>query len=493
MSILRFTGFLALLVPAPALAAQEAAADFEDPAPPEVRELPAVEVPAAKAYPELTFHRAPGPLAADAVVEDWPGFLGPGRDGRSRETRLRTDFPEEGPPLLWEMERGQGFASPVIVGERLVYTHRVGDESVVDCLERETGERFWRFAFPTDYVDEFIDDGGPRSTPVVVGDRVYVHGLQGELFCLDLPTGRVVWERDLAKELGTLEDFFGTVSSPVVHDGLLIQNVGAPGGPSVAAFELDTGRLAWGAGTEWGPSCASPLIRTIGDRPKALVLAGGKSKPPTGGLMVMDAATGALELTFPFRSRTYLSVTGSTPVLAGTNLFLSSAYGVGSAGLAFRGEEGFQEVWRNRHFAFEFSTPVADGGTLYAIDGVNGRAGAFVSIDPGTGEELARLALEWSATYTVDGEEKTVAGSVGAGSLLWAEGRFLCLGDRGDLLTIEATPEEARVVARTALFNAPQSWTPPVVSRGLLYVCQNQRERFGTNPPRLLCYDLRAR
>ena len=84
--------------------------------------------------------------------------------------------------------------------------------------------------------------------------------------------------------------------------------------------------------------------------------------------------------------------------------------------------------------------------------------------------------------------------SIGAGSLLYVQDRLLCLGDQGHLLWLDVSPEGAQVVARASLFQANQTWAPPVVSQGLLYVCQNTRERFGKDPspPRLLCFDLRA-
>ena len=113
-------------------------------------------------------------------------------------------------------------------------------------------------------------------------------------------------------------------------------------------------------------------------------------------------------------------------------------------------------------------------------------------IDPATGEELMRQDLDWDEEVLDDGQTKTLSFSVGEGSLLWADDAFLCLGDFGHLLWLDATPERTEVLARAWLFGANEAWTPPVVSKGLLYVCQNNRERFGDAPPRLLCYDLRA-
>lgn len=467
---------------------------FEDPAPPAVRALEPVEAPAPRPHDDLTRHGSPKPLRADAVVEDWPGFLGPRRDGRSRETRLAVDWPDGSPTLVWEVARGSGFASPAIVGERLVFTHREGARSHVDCLHAETGERFWRHSFATDYEPRYptLAGDGPSATPAIAGENVYVYGVQGELFCLELATGRVVWERDLNAEFGLGEGFFGAVTSPLAFGDLLILNVGVPA-RSVVAFDRRTGAIVWATGEKWGASCASPVVGTVGGRERLFVVTGGESRPPTGGLMVLDPRTGALEYEFPMRSRTYESVNGASPVLGPDAVYLTAAYGVGTRGLEL-GEGGFEPAWHSRGVGIEFSTPILHEGHLYAVDGRSDRAGAIVCLDAGSGKEVARTDLFWEERTVYRGAPRVVDISIGAGSLLHVDGRFLCLGDNGHLAWLDATPDGAKVLAKAWLFGANQTWTPPVVCRGLLYVCQNRPERFGEarRPPRLLCYDLRA-
>ncbi len=483
---------LGLIASAPGLlgAWQDGDKAFEDPAPPEVRELAPVEPPDAAAHPGWKRHAEPKPLASKAVTEDWPCFLGPRRDGRSRETHLLRDWPEDGPTLVWSMERGTGYTAPVVQGDRLVYTHRESGEVHVDCLNAETGERYWRVTRPCDYEDRFIKNSGPRSTPVIAGERVYVHYVDNRLECLELATGRVVWERDLAAEFEIPTDFFGVVSSPMVHGSLLIQQLGVPGGPTIAAFDKDTGRLEWGAGTRWAPSCTSPVVATANGVERVFVLAGGDSKPPVGGLVVART-DGRFEFEYPFRSKKYLSVCGASPVIDGNRVFLTDSYGAGTAGVAVKDDGGFEELWKNRHIGMQFSNPIFVDGRLYAIDGTSDRAGAVVCFDPETGEEIGRTDLSWDETYTDDGAEKTKSFSIGEGSLLFADGDVLCLGDNGHLLWLEVTPEKVKVIRRAWLFGANESWTPLVLSRGLLYVCQNNRERFGDEPARLLCYDVR--
>lgn len=472
---------------------------FADTLSPVVQALAPMETPEARPYPELTFHQPPRPLPEGAIVEDWPFFMGPRHNGHSRETKLRKQFDAGEPQAVWSMECGSGFACPVIASGRLIFTHRTGNETHVDCLDPETGQRFWRFSYPCDYTDRYISNNGPRSTPIIDGDRVYTHGVAGKLHCLDLATGRVIWQRDISKEYNIPQDFFGVVASPIIHGDLLIQNIGAPppppepGGPSIAAFDKQTGKLVWGAGKEWGPSCASLTLATVHGRERLFVLAGGDSRPPTGGLMVMDPTTGAVDFTYPFRSRMQISITGATPIVGDERVFLTAAYGTGTAGLSLQADGGYEELWKTRRVGMQFSNPIYVDGHLYAIDGRSDRVGAIICFDPETGEELSRTDLAWEEELYYRGAEKVVPLSIGEGSLMHADGATMCLGDNGHLLWLDMKPEGARQISRVSLFRANESWTPPVLSRGLLYVCQNTRERFGRtpSPPRLLCFDLR--
>ena len=213
-----------------ALALPAAAQDpFVDPAPPRVANLSEIEPPAPRDHDGHVLVAAPKPLAEDAVTEDWPGFLGPRRDGRSRETRLLKEWPAGAPKLVWSVERGQGFAAPAVQGDHVVFAHRVRGEVFVDCLEAETGRMFWRLRYPATYRrGRYMADTGPRATPQIDGDKVFVHGAEGVLHCLELATGRVVWKRDLKAEFELSDGFFGVVSSPLIVSEQLIVNLGSP-------------------------------------------------------------------------------------------------------------------------------------------------------------------------------------------------------------------------------------------------------------------------
>src|SRR6185369_6692306 len=102
-------------------------------------------------------------------------------NGISTETKLLREFPPGGPTLLWEMRKGTGYTSPAIAGGRLVYLHRTGNQERVVCLDAESGALYWEFNYPTQFEDRYGYNNGPRASPVIDGDRVYIYGAEGKL------------------------------------------------------------------------------------------------------------------------------------------------------------------------------------------------------------------------------------------------------------------------------------------------------------------------
>ena len=469
-----------------------AATRFEDPKPPKLH--PAAERPAAepRRHPQVIFHQTPRPLAEGAITEDWPSFLGKRREPISTESGIDKELGAGGPRLVWELAKGTGYSSPSIQGDYLVYMHRVGQEEIVECLHPETGERYWRFGYTTDFQDRYGYNNGPRSSPVIDDDHVFVYGAQGKLHCLLLRTGQLVWSRDIAAEFGARQDFFGVASTPLLEGDSLILNVGAPGGPEVAAFEKRNGRMLWGVGDQWGPSYASPVAAQVFGKRRVFVLAGGESSPPTGGLLVVDPRNGGLDFRFPWRSRSYESVNAASPVVTGNRVLVSATYRTGAALLELKPDGGYSRLWTNPDFDLHWTTAVYDKGHYYAFSGRNEPDAKLTCVHAESGRTVWSEVLEWKETVQVQGESRTIYGSPYRGNLLRVEGKFLALGEHGHLLWLELSPDGPKVLSRSRLFLARETWSPPVLSRGLLYVNQNSRSVDPPTGPRLLCYDLRG-
>ena len=509
---------LALVLPGPGFSVEL----FPDPAPPRAVDLPDAPAPSPEAFERLTVHAAPAPLSKAAVTSDWPAFLGPKDDATSPETHLLHQWGAQGPRKLWEVRKGEGYTSPAISGNFLVLFHALGEKEVIECLHPETGARYWIHEYPISYRDRFGYANGPRGSPAIAGDRVVTVGVTCVMTCLDVKTGRVAWQRDLAKEFNVSQEFFGHGGCPLLLDGMAIVNVGghaemaseqddmedrarklATPGLCVGAFDLKTGKLIWGVKDTWGASYATPVAATMHGAKKVFVFAGGESNPATGGLLCIDPKDGTVHERFPWRADDYTSATATSPTIIPekNRVFISTAYPkgrpLGGVMLEFDSSFKAKEVWRSQSIAIHWMNPVYHEGHLYAIDGELQQSSKLVCVDADTGDEKWREDVIW--------EEKALAqpgrgGRPGSApvlglqraSLLRVDGKFLALSELGSLLWMDLTPSGAKVEARAPLFFAPHTWTLPAVSRGLLYVMQNEKEQaLGSSAERILCYDLR--
>jgi outer membrane protein assembly factor BamB len=362
----------------------------------------------------------------------------------------------------------------------------------VECLDAATGALIWSNETRTTYQDRFNYLNGPRATPAIDSDRVYTLGVQGVLSCLSLQDGRLLWRSQLMEEFAVGEDFFGFCSSPLIEGDALILNLGA--GKCVVSLDKFSGATRWIAEDTWGRSYATPVAATLYGRRVLFVFAGGESSPPSGGLLCLDAATGKIYSRFPWRSPRYASVNASTPVVSGNHVFISSSYDVGGIMLEVQPDFTFKEIYRTKAYASHWATPILHHGHLYGF--ANNQ---LTCMDWETGTRVWREVIKLAGI-----ESQGAAGSgsgadqyreppgnagFGIGSLIYADGRFLCLGENGLLAWLDLSPAGFRILSSVRLFNAEQAWTAPVLSDGRAYICQNLPD--SENLSRLICLDLR--
>ena len=474
-----------------------------------------------ESFDRLKFHAAPKALSPDAVVTDWARFLGPTDNCHSTEKPLLKELPAEGPAKVWEVATGEGYTSPAISGDRVVIFHALDGKETVECLERETGKRYWLADYPIEYRDRYGFAAGPRSSPVIAEGVVVVLGVTSLLHGIDLETGKVLWTHDLRKEYLVTQDFFGHGSSPLIVGEKVIVQVGgkledtsgeeskrersrklATAGVSVAAFDLKTGTVKWELKDEWGASYASPVLAKFHGKDKVIVFAGGESDPPSGGLMCIDPETGTLHDRFPWRADDYISATASSPTLVPerNRVFVSTCYPKGHplGGVMVEYDEEFKshEVWTSKKLAVHWMTPVYHDGHLYAIDGEREDNSRLVCVDADTGTELWTKNIEWEdeALGKMMGRSGPVKLSALRASLMRVDDAFLCLGEVGTLLWLDLSPKGCEVKQRSQLFYALHSWSLPALSHGLLYVHQQSAPLSGAGEEgtRIICYDLRA-
>jgi len=447
----------------------------------------------ASAAPEtfdgLKFHQSPKPLAENAVTQNWHRFLGPIDKAVTTEKPLLGEWPQEGLPIVWEMASGEGYAAPSVVDGRLIYFHNKDGHERLDCLDPETGRRHWEFAYPVKYRDRYGYAAGPRGSPVIDDGIVYTAGVTAMMHALDVKNGKVVWKRNLAADFNIPQYFFGYGPTPVVWKDLVIVNVGGRKGLEgvcVAALDKKTGETKWEYKDLWGASYASPVVGTLCGREVALIMAAGESKPPTGGLLVLDARTGEQLARVPWRAGKYESVLAMSPLLVSDKqVLISECYEIGSTLLEFDSNFQVTTKWVNPEFRMHWMMPVAKNGHVYGFSGRNPPDTTFQCVDLANGKTAWSDDMRWQQGRMIEGLFRA--------SLLQSDGRFFALGEDGIFVELALTPEGPKTLRKTRLFTATEAWTLPVLSRGLLYVCQNKADFKTDAESRLICYDFRGR
>ncbi len=418
---------------------------------------------------------APESLWTRTQGEDWPTFLGPRQDGRSSETGLVATWPQSGPPIVWHKTVGEGYSMPSVVGGRLFHFDRERNSARLRAFAVETGEELWRSEYESTYEDAFGYSGGPRATPVVDGDFVYSFGVDGVLRCHRIGDGSVVWERDTNDQFGVVANFFGVASTPLIVGDLLIVPIGGSpagnhdihdgqvttNGTGVVAFDKRNGQERYRAIDDLA-SYASPVLRPIDGRDQVLWFA-------RSGLWVFDPADGNVKASFPWRARKVYSVNAASPVSWGNRIFLTESYELGGVVVEI-GDGRPKVVWkdpprRGQSLASHWGTPILLEGHLYGSSGEKSGSARLVSVERDTG------TVNWS----VPGLRRS--------TLLYVDEHFVVLTEYGELLLIEATPEEYREKARVTLRDPDTgdqllrypAWSPPLLSRGLLVLRGERR------------------
>jgi outer membrane protein assembly factor BamB len=385
----------------------------------------------------VTVLLAPPAGADPSKGADWPQFRGPQQNGASAEKGLLRSWPESGPKVLWKKPIGSGFSSVTTVGGAL-YTMAIEGESETAFRLRESdGEVVWRVPLGPVFPETF--GNGPRSTPTVEGDVVYVLSATGRLHALKTKDGARLWELDLVKELGGRTPNRGFASSPLVDGDLLILEAGGTEGRAVVGLDKKTGKLRWSA-LDGKPGYVTPLAVTVeGVRQYVFVRT-------IEGDIVSFLPNGKVHWKYPWKP----GAIASPLFLAPNRIFASASEDIGAVLLEVgKGADGngtVREVWNNRLMKNHFSSSVLYEGHIYGFDNAS----------------LKCLVAE-------TGEQKWVHRGYGKGSLILADGLLYILSDQGQLILAEATPAGFQEKGKVKVMEG-KTWTSPVLSHGRLYL-----------------------
>jgi outer membrane protein assembly factor BamB len=320
------------------------------------------------------------------------------------------------------------------------------------ALDAASGKEVWAAPLAVAKYDGGGDSGtpdnkggdGPRSTPSVDGDRVYVLDARLTLACFEAATGRPVWTRDLAKDHGAKNITWQNAASPLI-DGSLVFVAG--GGPGEALLGIDKrdGRTVW-KGQDDKMTHATPIAATIHGERQVLFFT-------QTGLVAVKPASGEVLWRYPFPYRTS---TAASPVVAGDIVYCSAGYGVGSGAAKISKEGGkfvAAELWRKPgQLMNHWSTPVNRDGHLYGLFGFKEYGACPLKcVELATGKEV------WSQS------------GFGPGNLILAGDRLVVLGDAGQLVVAEAIPKAYTELGRADLLEG-KCWSTPALSDGRVFI-----------------------
>ncbi len=445
--------------------------------------------------------------SSPSAARDWPEFLGPSRDNVSPETGLRTHLPADGVPIVWKKDIGTGYSAPSILGDTLVVHHRIGREEIVEACEMQSGKTLWKRSYPSNFVDPFGYNNGPRCSPLLTEEFCYTFGAEGVLLCLKIKDGSQVWRRDTNAEFRVPEAFFGVGSSPVLENGKLIVILGAQPNSGVVAFDAKTGKTLWENGgektwngepmhrwpgerrIEWNSadpafqkqaSYCTPVMATIHGKRHALCVT-------RQGLLSLDPETGARNFAYWFRARQDSSVNAMTPVVDKDCVLISSAYFRNGSILLRVQPDGksVEEVWSGLQMEMHWSRPVLHEGHLYGFSGRNEPDAQLRCVRWSDGKIFWDRYEGWpNAGHSKLRPDEKPPDFFGRGSFILAGKKLVALGECGRLGLFEPSPEK---ITELGVWQVPglqyPCWAGPVLA---------QKRLFLRDESRLLCLDWSA-
>lgn len=395
---------------------------------------------------------------AMARGDDWPQILGPSRNGQAAGPALAPSW-SGGLSPKWTVDLGSGYAGVAVVEGTVLVPHRIGDQESLKAIRLDDGQELWETSWPASYRATINPDNGPRCVPAVQGERVVCYGAAGDLVCVRLKDGKLIWSRRLRNEYGAEDGYFGAGSSPLILDDLVLVCLGGEGA-GVVAVDLASGKTRWAA-TDYDASYASPIVVDGGTRKLALVVTRLRT-------ILINTADGTVlsEVRFGSRGPT---VNAATPLAVGKNQFLLTAnYGVGATLLQVNGNELIERFRGSDLLSSQYNTPVQVGTRLV---GIHGREDIGVA-------SLRSINLE---------REEVVWEQAGFGMahLLAVQEQVLALSLEGQLVLLDGGADTYRELAVTSLPEGTYRALPAMVGRQLVI-----RASRGPRESQLFCVEL---
>lgn len=400
----------------------------------------AINAPAAVAEDPVRLTSIDRETTADA---GWTQWRGERRDGHISGQAWPADLSADHLSTSWSIDQGPSYSGPVVDGQRVYVTETADSQyEVVRALDRTSGEQIWEARWTGSMkVPFFAAANGSwiRATPAIDGDRLYVAGMRDVLVCLDTESGDILWKIDFVAATGSKVPDFGFVSSPlIVGDHVYVQ-----AGASLAKLDKLTGKIVWQSlkdgGGMYGSAFSSPIMATIAGVPQLVV-------QTRSTLCGVDAESGNVLWSQDIEAFRGMNIL--TPTVIGDSVFTSSYGGRSTMLNVSRGDSGWsvEEAWTHKSQGY-MSSPVVIDGHIY----MHLRNQRLTCLEAASGAECwttKPFGKYWSMVANGN--------------------RLLALDERGELLLIDASPEEFKLVDRRQV--ADNSWAHLAVVGDELFV-----------------------
>ncbi len=419
-----------------------------------------------------------------AVADDWPQWQGPDRNAVSKEKGLLQVWPKDGPPLAWKVKGvGGGDSAPSVAGGRLFGMSNRGNDEVVWALSEADGKELWVTRLGPAFQQRVPQSKeGPACTPTVDGERLYVLGVGGDLACLQVKDGKILWRLSLTKDFGGTPPMWNYRESPLVDGDKVICT---PGGPDAALVALDkaTGKTVWksklpagAAPPAGGPGKFGPAGGAAYSSAIAIDFAGQRQYVQLTAKALVGVAASDGKVLWRFdKPANGMGLNCSTPLYHDGQVFAASAYNAGGGLVKLSPDKDggvrADEVYFTKQMQNHHGGMIRVDGSLYGANGGNG-GGFLICLDFQTGKVL------WDER---EGEKRVPKGSVAL-----ADGRLYYRTEDGTLLLIEPNPKE---YVERGRFPQPDrskvpAWAHPVIANGKLIIRDQDV---------LFCYDVKAK
>jgi outer membrane protein assembly factor BamB len=408
--------------------------------------------------------------ASSAFALDWPRWQGPDRTAMSKETGLLKEWPAGGPSLAWKAtELGGGDGGPAIANGKIIGVANRGADEVVWGLSEADGKPLWTWRLGPALKSRMPQSQeGPSCTPTIEGDVIYVEGLSGNVVCLQVADGKIIWQRNLQTDFGGKSPNWSFRESPLIDGDKLICTPGAADA-TVVALNKKTGEVIWKSAVPGNPGAAyaSAIVFDFeGQRQYAQLTA--------KALIGISAADGKFLWRYD-KPANNGGINCVTPIYKDGAVFAASAYGAGGGAVKLSKEADgsikAEEIFFSKKIQNHHGGVILVDGYIYGANGGN-EGGSLVCLDFKNGE------VKWDAKTLAD--KKVVKGS-----LTFAEGMLYYRMENGTVALVEANPKEYIEHGRFEQPNRTSlpAWAHPVIANGKLYIRDQST---------LYCYDIKA-